>query len=135
MNPSMGPGSGGARDSGNPACTLTIFICLEGDLLALLAPLRVRENQTHVDVPERQQILDGVAAGAPLRLHTFPDGLVVAAAQGVVITKGHSIGMTTRDVVAQGLPLQGQLASLDLSKRQAFGGPRGLWRHRKQGKG
>ena len=117
------------------ACMLTIFICLEGDLLALLAPLRVCENQPHVDIPEWQQVLDGVAAGTPLHLHTLPDGLVVAATQGVAIAKGHSIGVTTRDIVAQGLPLQGQLASLDLGKSQAFGGPRGLWRHRKQEEG
>lgn len=128
-------GLAGAQNSGNPSGALTIFVCLEGDLLALLAPLRVGENQTHVDTPERQQILDGVAAGTPLHLHTLSDGLVVAATQGVVIAKGHSIGVTTCDIVAQGLPLQGQLASLDLSKSQAFGSPRGLWKHRKQGEG
>lgn len=126
---------GGVLGSGIPACTLTIFVCLEGDLLALLAPLRVREDQTHMDVSEWQQILNGVAADTLLHLHTFSDGLVVTATQRVVIAEGHSIGVATRHVVAQGLPLQGQLASLDLSKSQAFGGPRGLWRQRKPGEG
>lgn len=124
---------GGNQGSGNPACMLTIFICLEGDLLALLASLGVCEDQTHVDIPEGQQVLDGVAAGTPLHLHALPDGLIVAAPQGVVIAEGHSIGVTTCHIVAQGLPLQGQLASLDLCKRQAFGGSHGLWRHRKPG--
>lgn len=88
-----------------------------------------------MDVPERQQILDGVAAGTPLHLHTLPDGLIVAATQDVVVAEGHSISVATGHVVTQGLPLQGQLASLDLSQSQAFGGPHGLWKHRKQGEG
>lgn len=135
MSLSRGPAYGRRSGLWESGLTLTIFVCLEGDLLALLAPLRVCEDQTHVDVPEWQQILDGVAADTPLHLHALPDGLVVAATQRVVIAEGHSIGVATRHVVAQGLPLQGQLASLDLSKSQAFGGPRGLWRHRKQREG
>ena len=51
----------------------------------------------------------------------------MAAAQGVVIAQGHGVGVATCHVVAQRFPLQGQLAGLDLSKSQAFGGPHGLW--------
>lgn len=80
-----------------------------------------------MDVPVGQQVLDGVAADTPLHLHTLSDGLVVATAQGVVITQGHGVGVATCHIVAQRFPLQGQLAGLDLSKSQTFGGPHGLW--------
>lgn len=106
---------------------LTILVCLEGDFLALFAPLGVSEDEPHVDIPVGQQVLDGVAADTPLHLHTLPDGLVVAAAQGVVIAQGHGVGVATCHVVAQRFPLHGQLTGLDLSKSQAFGGPHGLW--------
>lgn len=112
---------------GTRARTLTIFICLESDLLALLAPLRVSEDEPHVNIPVGQKVLDGVAADSLLHLHTFPDGLVVAAAQCIMIAQGHRICVATCHVVAQRLPLKSQLAGLDLSKSQAFGGPHGFW--------
>lgn len=122
------------RILGIRAGTLTVFIRLEGDLLALLATLRVSEDKTHVNIPVRQQILDGVAADTPLHLHTLPDGLVVAAARGVVIAEGHSVGVATCHIVAQRFPLQGQLTGLDLSESQAFGGPHWLWEQRSKEK-
>lgn len=117
---------GALRALGIGGRTLTVLVRLEGDLLALLAPLGVSEDEPHVDIPVRQQVLDGVAADTPLHLHTLPEGLVVAAAQGVVVAQGHGVGVATCHVVAQRFPLQGQLAGLDLGKRQAFGGPHGL---------
>lgn len=118
---------GGTGDPGTGAGDLTVLVRLEGDLLALFAPLGVREHQAHVNIPVGQQVLDGVAAGAPLHPHALPHRLVVAAAQDVVVAQGHGVGVAARDIVAQWLPLQGQLAGLDLRERQAFGGPHGLW--------
>lgn len=118
------------RALGNQAGALTVLIRLEGELLALLAPLRVSEDEPYVNIPVGQQVLDGVAADTPLHLHALPDSLVVAAAQGVVIAQGHSVGVATRHIVAQRFPLQSQLAGLDLSESQAFGGSHGLWRSR-----
>lgn len=117
---------GGTEGPGNQAGVLTVLIRLEGDLLALLAPLRVSKDQPHVNIPVGQQVLDGVAADTALHLHTLTDSLVVAAAQGVVIAQRHSVGVAASHIVAQRFPLQGQLAGLDLGESQTFRGPHGL---------
>ena len=133
---------------------LTVFLGLEGDLTAFLLALGVGQRQPHVHGPEGRQVAQREMGRVALNGQAFPHGGVVprthrtataaattaaavdaaAAAggsaptcgHGVTVAEGDAVAVATGQVVAEGLPLQGQLPRLDLRGGEAAQGPHGL---------
>lgn len=110
---------------------LTVFLSLERDLSALLLALGVGQRQPDVDRAEGRQVPQSEVGGVSLHGQALPDGGVVAPTapcwHGVAVAEGQGVGVTAGEVVAQGLPLEGQLPRLDLCSGQAPQGPHGFW--------
>lgn len=115
--------------------SLTVLLRLEGHLLALLLALGVGQRQPHLDGAERRQVAQREVRRVALHRQTLPHRGVVAAAasrrHGVAVAQRQGVGVAAGEVVAQRLPLQGQLPWLDLGGRQTPQGTNGLWKGRR----
>lgn len=69
--------------------------------------------------------------GVAVHGQALSDGGVVPAAaprrHGVAVAQGQGVGVAAGEVVAERLPLEGQLPGLDLGGRQTPQGAHGLW--------
>lgn len=112
-------------------CPLTVFLSLEGDLSALLLAFWIGQRQSDVDRAEGWQVSQGEVRGVTIHGQALPDGGVVPSAascwHGVAVAQGQGVGVTAGEVVAQRLPLEGQLPGLDLWGCQTPQGTHGLW--------
>lgn len=111
-------------------CPLTVFLRLEGDFLTLLLAFGVGQSQTYVDGTEGRQVPQCEVRCVAIHRQTLPDcGIVPSVApcwHGVAVAQGQGVGVAAGEVVAQRLPLKGQLARLDLRCRQTPQGAHGL---------
>lgn len=110
--------------------TLTVFLRLKGDLFALLLALRVGQRQPHLDGAERRQVPQREVRRVAVHRQTLPDrGVVTYVASrrhGVAVAQGQGVGVAAGEVVAERLPLERQLARLDLRGRETPQGTHGL---------
>lgn len=116
--------------------SLTVLLRLEGDLLALLLAFRVGQRQPHLDGAEGRQVAQREVRRVALHGQTLSDRGVVAAAaprrHGVAVAQRQGVGVAAGEVVAQRLPLERQLARLDLGGGQTPQGTYGLWKGRRE---
>lgn len=111
-------------------CPLTVFFGLEGDLSALLLPFRVGQSQPDVNRAERREVSQREVRCVAFHGQALSDGGVVPSAapswHGVAVAQRQGVGVTAGEVVAQGLPLEGQQPWLDFCSCQTPQGTHGL---------